>query len=45
MTPLKDVPPADAPTPSRVGRPLDTVPHGIAAEADPYPRREGATAP
>ncbi len=48
MPPFQDVPPADAPTASRVGRPLDTAPHDIAAKADPYPRpprREGATTP
>ncbi len=46
--PSRDVPPAGAPTAGRLGRALDTAPHGIAAEADPCPRpprREGATAP
>ncbi len=46
--PSRDAPPAGGPTAGRLGRALDTAAHGIAAEADPYPRpprREGATTP
>ncbi len=40
--PLQDVPPAGAPTASRLGRLLDTALHGIAAGTDPYPRPHAA---